>query len=209
MIEINTYSQLQQVYKYLRKQKEDQKFFKYLEVAATFILVLVLLVFAIKPTADAISTLLGEIKSKELYSQKLKAKINSVIQAQESYSQVQEKYSVIQSSLPDNPRYYQAASSFSHVSQQSNVSLSRIGFNVAEDSKKEKSSSTNITTYNVQLDGTSSYPSIISYIESILNSRRLIDLETIKLSTDDKQTLSTNGININLDSNLFYIYEKN
>jgi hypothetical protein len=135
MTELNSLIQIQQIYKYLRRRREDQKFLNYIELSATFILISVFLFFAIKPTATTIFSLLGEIKSKQLYTSQMKAKIISVVEAQDLYSQVQEKYYVVESSLPDKPRFYQSALNLSSISQKSATSLEQINFNLSMTAK--------------------------------------------------------------------------
>jgi hypothetical protein len=203
-ININTNNQIQRIYRFLRERREDQKFFKYVEITSTFFLISILLLFAIKPTASAISTLLGDIKSKELLSQKLTAKINSVVQAQEAYSEVQEKYPIIESSLPDYPKFYQGSANFSYFSKQSNIPINQISFELADSG--QESVSDNITSFGVTLRNKGTYLSFINYINSVLKSRRLIDLENIQISVEkDTKGNPGGGLNLLLNSNLFYL----
>jgi hypothetical protein len=206
MIQINTYNQLQRIYKFLREQREKQKFYKYTEISATFFLVCILLIFAIRPSVSAITGLIGEIKSKEEMSVKMTTKIKSIINAQESYSQIQEKYPIIESSLPDNPNFYQASVSLSSVSRQSNVALNQLSINLKDDNKKETLK--NIGTYGMTMNGKGDFSSIVNYIDGVLKSRRLIDLNGLQLSTDEKnKNPSAGDINILLNSNFFYLKE--
>ena len=75
MNQTNALDRIRPLYQYLRKQAENKKTAKYIEVAATFTLITIFLFLAIKPTALAISSLVGEIKSKEIASQKCKNRI--------------------------------------------------------------------------------------------------------------------------------------
>lgn len=86
MIEKTTWFQLQPLYHYLRQQSEKQKFLKQLEIGATFSLVAIFLFTAITPTAKAIFSLIGEIKSKELTTASMKSKIINILEAQSNYS---------------------------------------------------------------------------------------------------------------------------
>ncbi len=204
MIQLNSFNQVQQIYKYLHKQRENEKFMNYLEIAATFSFISLFLLLAIRPTAAAIFTLLGEIKSKETLTSQFKAKINSVVRAQESYSKVQEKYDVISSSLPDRPKFYQAASNFSSISQKTNAVISRMAFNLIADGKP----SADIENYSINLSGKNSYTPTIDMIDNIVNSRRLIQIDTIQLSkSNDKENSTSNSIDINIGTQLFYLQE--
>ena len=97
-------SRLTPLFDYIKKRQENRKLRKTFELAATFILISFFLFFAIKPTALTISALIGDIKSKELLSREMRNKITEVISAQDLFSQVQERYSLVDSCLPALPR---------------------------------------------------------------------------------------------------------
>lgn len=215
MIAKPTLSQIRPLYQYLRQQAENKKIAKYLEITATFALITVFLLLAIKPTALAISSLLGEIKSKELASQKMKAKINSIIQAQESFSQAQEKYSILESGFPSNPNFYQAANNFSTVSNKSSINLKQLVFNVSddedvkEDKTKNKTNKTLTKSFTMGISSNSQYQSALVFIKELLNNRRLIDISSIRFSRPSEKTQlegnSTPGsVDLTINSNLFY-----
>lgn len=208
MIEKTTWFQLQPLYQYLRQQAENKKSFKYLEIGATFFLIAIFLFTAIAPTATAISKLIGDIKSKEILENKLKAKINSIILAQDNYSLMQENstYQVIESSFPSRPRYYQSALVFSSGSKESNTSLNKLTF---DPTKKDMSSLTDQKQlYGVNALTQGEYRSSLDMINKITNNRRLTDIESIQLSQLDKKEKSSSSsafINLNLSTSLFYL----
>jgi len=208
MIAKPTLNQIRPFYQYLRQQAENKKVAKYLEITATFTLITIFLSLAIKPTALAISSLVGEIKSKELASQKMHSKIDSIIQAQDSFSQAQEKYFILESGFPSNPNFYKAAANFYTISKESSINIKQLNFNISniDDSKKEKS-----LTKSFQIDVTtnSSYQSSLSFIRELLNNRRLIDISSIRFSRPDDKNQTGNElgsgiVNLNISSNLFY-----
>jgi hypothetical protein len=210
MIEKTTWFQLQPLYQHLRQQAENKKFYKYLEIGATFLLIAIFLFTAITPTATAISKLIGEINSKQILEKKLKAKISSIIIAQDNYSLMQEmsKYQVLESSFPYRPRYYQSALGFSSSATNSNIGINQLMFNlknedtpiaIPDESKK-------IFTIDVSAQGT--YQSSLGMINNILKNRRLSDIESIRLDQikrDQQVSSGSNYINLNLSTNLFYL----
>jgi len=209
MIVKPTLSQIRPFYQYLRQQAENKKVAKYIEIAATFTLIAIFLFFAIKPTALAISSLLGEIKSKELASQKMKSKINNVIQAQDSFSQAQEKYSILESGFPTNPNFYQAAINFSSISKQSLVNINQFNFDISNpEDKNKKTNSPLMQSFQINLSTNSQYQQSLSFIKELINNRRLIDISSIRFSRpsqDQKNdNQNPNSINLSINSNLFY-----
>jgi Tfp pilus assembly protein PilO len=201
MIEKTNWFQLQPLYQYLRQQAENKKFLKYLEIGATFSLVAIFLLTAIAPTASAISSLLGEIKSKELTTNSMKQKILNILTAQENYSAVQEKYQVLESSYPTSQEFYNSASSFSSISKESSTSLKQIKFDLTDDKLKQ---STNYS-FGVNLTADGSYASIMEMIKKVTQGRRLVDIKSIKISqNNDNNSNSSNNLDLNLSTSLFY-----
>jgi len=204
MTQKDTLERVRPLYQYLRKQAENKKAIKYMEIAATFVLIAIFLFLAIKPTALAISSLVGEIKSKEIASQKMTARINSIIQAQDSFAKAQEKYSILESGFPSNPGFYQAAVNFSTLAQNSSLKVNQLNFNLIDDKKDNDTSQ--IRSYKINFSSVGQYQSVISFIKDLLNNRRLVNISSIQFSQpkDSNTTTGSSIININLDVDVPY-----
>jgi Tfp pilus assembly protein PilO len=197
MIEQTSWFQLQPLYQYVRKQSENRQFLKYLEIGATFLLIAVFLFFAIMPTASAISSLVGEIKSKETTSAAMSQKIASIMSAQDSFSQIQADYSTIESSYPTNPNFYKAASTFSYVSKESSTPINQIKFQLSD---------SNQDSFGVSVNTNGSYSSIINSIEKTANARRLMNIKSIQIAKPEKNTvLTSNDLYLNISVDMYYL----
>lgn len=193
MIEKTNWFKNQSIYQYIRQQSENRKVMQYLEIGGTFALITIFLITAIAPTASAISKLFGDIKSKEATTIAMKQKIANIVLAQDDFARAQEKFSILESSYPSNPEFYQAASTFSSISRQSNTSIKQIRYNLSNVSKKE-----NIQSYDVDLSVSGSYSSMLDMIKKVENGRRLIDINSVAFTQTDK------GLTLNLSTNLVY-----
>lgn len=209
MIEKTSWFQLQPLYRHLRQQSENKKTYKYIEIGSTFFLIAIFLFTAIAPTAKAISTLLGEIKSKEILEKRLKDKIDSIILAQNNYSLMQEtsKYQILESSFPSRPKFYESALVFSSAARQSNSQLMQLSFGV--DKEKDLNVESKNLQFNLNSSAQSDYKSLLNMINIIANNQRLVDIESVQLSQIDKKEKSSSSssylINLNLSTNLFYL----
>lgn len=184
-------SQISPLFAYLQKQRDNQKVIRLLEIGGTFFLISFFIFFAIKPTFLTISALLGDIKAKELLSKELKTKINDVIMAEDLFSQVQERYYLVESSLPSNPRFFQANSQIVSLSQNHQIFLDKVDYLVQD----SDTFSTNIST-------ASSYLSAISLVSDILNNRRLMGLDGFTFSTNKDN--NGRAIDINLPLKIYF-----
>lgn len=210
MIEKTTWFQLQPLYQHLRQQAENKKFYKYIEIGATFLLIAIFLFTAITPTATAISKLIGEINSKQILEKKLKAKISSIIIAQDNYSLMQEisKYQILESSFPSRPRYYQSALGFSSNATNSNIGINQLAFNLKNEDIPGVVPDESKKVFVIDVSGRGTYQSSLGMINSILKNRRLSDIESIQLSQikrDQQASANSDYINLNLSTNLFYL----
>jgi Tfp pilus assembly protein PilO len=179
---------------------------RYVEIASTFFLIAIFLFFAIMPTASAISSLIGEIKSKETTSTAMSVKIGSIMQAQESFAQIQEDYSILESSYPTNPNFYQSAATISSLSKEASAPIKQIGFMLDDPTTNNTNKS---DTFELSFTTTGTYSPLISYIEKLAHTRRLIDIKSINISqiSLDGTSLS-NQLNLNVNANLFYLPKK-
>lgn len=207
MIEFKSFVQIQSFYQNLRKQRENQKFLRSIEIIATFVLISIFLFFAILPTLSTISSLVGEIKSKEALIQKMRSKINTVIMAQDNFAKIQDKYPIIESSLPDRPKYFSTVSQMQLFSQESSVNLEKITFNVSDD--EQNTLKTPLQKYSVNLSLKSYFSDIMNFIVKSLNSRRLTEsisfkfapaIDIIKTSTPS----ADRNVNFNYSTDLFF-----
>lgn len=184
-------SQAKPLFAYLQKQKENQKFIQSLEIGATFLLISFFTFFAIKPTVTTISSLIGEIKAKELLKTDLKGKINDVISAQDLFSQVQERYSLIEASLPNNPNFFQAAVQINSNLNNNQISPNKLDF-IVNDNK----------TFSTSISTSTAFPAVISLLSNLSQNRRLMSFNDIVFSAGkDNQTQK---INIFLPLTVYY-----
>lgn len=187
----SSFSKISPLFSYLSKQRENKKFIRSLEIGGTFILISFFTFFAIKPTFLTISKLVGDIKAKEILVKEFKAKINDVIISQDLFSEVQEKYSLVESSLPINPRFHQAASQIVGLTEKNQIYLNKINYSI----KESNYFSTSIST-------SSSFLSATSLLSELLQNRRLFQIDQISFSLE-KDTLSK-MININVPLKIYY-----
>lgn len=206
MIERTTWFQLQPLYRYIRQQSENRQFLKYTEIGLTFSLIAIFLFFAIMPTANAISSLIGEIRSKQTLSSSMSTKIYDIVQAQGSFSQAQQDYSVIESSYPTLPKFSESASTVSYVSRSSSTPIKQVRFQLSNnDNQSQKSSD----TFGVNLTTVGSYKAILDSIEKLSNVRRLVDIKSVQISQADENQIGSNQLNLTINADLYYLSPNN
>jgi Tfp pilus assembly protein PilO len=175
------YSSTRPLFEYLKKQKENQKFIRKVEIASTFTLITFFLIFAIRPTFLTISSLLGEIKAKETSTQLMKAKINNLIQAQDNFAQVQERYQIINTSLPDKNSFSTLYDQLQASARQSAFTLETLNFSLNQ--KDAIPSFDAAKKYQVSLTSPTPFTSFVNFVDIISQNRRLIDISNLTFSS--------------------------
>jgi len=199
---------------FLNQYRENEQIWAYTETTLTIFLIAVFVFFAIRPAVITVTGLLSEIKAKEELVLKIRKKINSVVQAQDSYSQVQSRHKILEAFLPDNPRYTHTAAQVQGVSQDSNLSISKINFTIKDGNQKSKNlSKTNIVQSNIipvafSTNTAAEYQDFLVFLNQLLKNRRLITPQTLSLSRP-KDTRKENApeegqILINLKGSSFF-----
>jgi len=201
-------SKLRPLFDYLRKQQENKKFLKTIEISGTFLLIAFFSYFAIRPTVITISALNGDIESKKILKNELKEKINKVIEAQDLYSQVQEKYYVVNSSLPDMPKYYDASLQLVETSQKLGVVTDDLTFNL--DPNAQKKALVDTKSFSVNTMFKSSFNNGLKIVSDLLNNRRIININGITFAVENTKnqiaTPSASGNVVVNFSSLFYFW---
>lgn len=193
---------------YLDKQRDNRKFVKSVEVSATFFLITFFLYFAIRPTFSAISTLNGQIESKKILQAELKNKINNVIQAQDLFSQVQEKYSIVNSSLPDHPSYLNASNQIQQAGSNGSLVVDNLNFDF--NNLKEAQIDPNVKYYKVSLGFNGPYVSSLAFVSDLLQNRRLINISSLRFGSEVlEKSASSSASSVNSSFSAIFYYWPN
>jgi len=202
MIDTKNWFQIRSMYSYIRKQAENEKFLKYLEIGGTFTLITIFLFFTIMPTMITISSLIGDIKSKEAFIKKVDSKIYNVIKAQESYSQVQEKYSLIEDAFPTLSQYYKGTSNLATIFKESSLDINQISLNLDKETKDKDQF---FDSYQVSISGEGQYSSFLEMVKKIFNNRRLANTSSIKINQMNSDQNNSKNIKISFFSDLYFL----
>ncbi|HEX8923684.1 MAG TPA: hypothetical protein VF828_03045 [Patescibacteria group bacterium] len=203
-----------QLYDFLEQHKQNEKLTRTVEIGATFMLITFFMVFAIRPTAMAITSLLGEIQAKEAMSKELRTKINKVLLAQDAFTQVERRYSVIKSALPDNPYYTQALDQVLGSSQDSQVQLKPINFNLKEALSGDPNSPLdNTPRYSLSLSSSAGFTPLVDFLNKLVENRRPFIINSLSFSKDVENGLpqdSSKSSGLSVNFNMFtYFWPEN
>lgn len=191
----NTYNQYKNLFwRNYNYYKEKESFKNFIELFLTLTTIIILVVFAIKPTAVTIIEVNKEIKAKEETLKKMNIKIRNLQKAQETLSQQQEIVSLINRALPSEPdpevvlRQIEAASNESgstvkSISISSEVPLRR-GTAIASTTDGLPS---NTGGFDISLSLNGNYEDLMKAVETYENLARVIILKQMNLSQNKQE----------------------
>lgn len=193
---------------YILEKRKERKFQQTAELSFTMIFICFFLFFAIRPTVLTISNLIGEIKAKKEMTKNLKGQINTIIQAQSVFGDIQANYDLINSCLPERQAFFQASNQLKGIANQASLSVNDISFGLTMDSDEK------IPYYSYSYLSPINFSSLNPYIEGFLNNRRLIKIDSfvIDLFQDPNvktpALVNTNKISLKIGAKIFYLPNK-
>lgn len=205
------------LFRYLEKQKENKQFIRSIELASTLLLISFFALVAVYPTFTIISGLMGDIKAKQLMSTQMSRKIASILEAQDTFAQIQDTYKIIDSCFPSTPSFAHTADQLI-LSGNNNTTIDRLGFEVEKEKvtskiTKEKVDNSNGSSYEVSTTIKSEYYPAITYLQKLQNNRRIFDINSFSISVPKKQSAiassSASQLNISLNTSFYYLAPKN
>ena len=188
---------------FLKKQQENKKFISTLEISVTFLLVAFFLFFAIKPTVLTIASLVGDIKAKEITNTQMKAKIDNLMKAQESYTSVEGRFQIIESSLPSRPGFYESFDQIKETLANAGTVYSAGSFDLSKIDEKNNTDP-NVKNYSVSLTVKTPFQNSLNTVADLLSNRRILNISSVTFNNDVNKQAS--GVQSSLTTNFGVIF---
>jgi len=177
-------------------------------VTASLFLTAFFLFFAIRPTANAIAELLGEIKAREKSDIQLQEKIDQIIKAQNFYNQIYDRLFLVEEALPQNPQIASLAKEIEAQRLKENLDLSKLGYSSlvltdetgGKDKKKEAAS---LTPINFTLNMAGQYLDFKDFLKNVFEQRRIVHINNFEIQQAKGEEIIK--LDISLSGNTFYL----
>jgi len=157
--------------------------------------------FAIRPTIQTILYLNREIKDKTEISKKMDEKINALIIANAAYENAYASLTILNEAIPNNPDALSLISTLKNLAGESGASLSAAQVsqvNLASSSADLKNTKSKETTIPVSLTLEGSFQNLSSFIQSTLEIRRLVTIDSMQFSQNQKTKVSSQAAHMPL-----------
>ncbi len=166
---------------YLRKKREDEQFWSYIEFTATVSLVLVFLVAAIRPTAFTIAKLLGDIRSKEEVSAKMKGKIGDLLEAQSLFIEAQDSYETIASFLPERKNISQVVEQAVGSGQRAGVRVNKVSISKEGKESGESKGNKELKQASFETGTEADWRQFLAWLGYLEKARRYVTIDRVAI----------------------------
>jgi len=153
----------------------------------SFLAISLFLWYAVRPTMQTIIYLQREIADKTTLNQQMEAKITALIEAQATYENIQDRLSLLDQALPSRPDAVVLARELRNIANLSQASISAIQVPSVPLVTNQSSPGAKLIAqkplqeFPVTIVLSGSYPSLKSFLNRVLELRRITTIDQISL----------------------------
>jgi len=166
--------------------------------------------YAIRPTIQTILYLQREIKDKTAVNKKMDDKIQALIQSQSIMESIQQKLPLIEDAIPKNPDAIDVVRQLRDLTVSTGASVSAIQIGTIPAVQTASSSASPLTKqveFPVTMSVEGNYQTISLFLNSLINIRRIILIDSISFTPNKKQGSVSASPNIQLVLRMNTFYE--
>ena len=155
-----------------------------LDVLLSLGLVIFLGLFAVQPTLITMSDLIQE---KRALSQQLTQKVAALSTAQSELAALEPQLSLLEEAVPSKPDVVKILKILEKLATENQVIITGVTVPQIPEPSASVSATLEQNSLPIQIVVTGDYPAIRQYAESLLTSRRLLHIETINFTPNEKR----------------------
>lgn len=168
----------------------------------TILTTTIFIIFAIKPTVETILVLQKKLSDSTQVLEKVTKKAENLTTGKQNYDQIDSNIKFkIQSAIPDTPQIKSITASLEQAANRHSASVSALQIQPLEISPKVEGKLGTLTEISFIFNTTGDYQNLISLLQDLKSSDRLIQIDSISLSalTEEK------GIIMSVSGKAYYI----
>jgi len=171
----------------------------------SFLAISLFLWYAVRPTAQTIIYLKREIADKTELNKQMEAKITALIEAQSTYEAIRDRLPLLDQALPKNPDAVILARELRNLATVTQASISGLQIpsvpliaNESTPGAKLVTASKSLRDFNLTIIVTGPYTSMKSFLDGLLNLRRITSLEMIAIRQAPGLAISGNTLQMSI-----------
>ena len=173
-----------------------------LEIFLSIGLISLLGIFAIQPTLVTMTDLVKEIDEKTVLNEQLSKKISALQTAQSVYAGIQPRLNLLEEAVPSRPQLVRTLKIVEKLASENNVVITGIATQSVPSEEPSDTLSPKRQNMPLSISVRGDYPSIRSFVNAMLTSRRTFIVDTISFSIVENR--SQRSLNATLTVNAPY-----
>ena len=174
-----------------------------LDVLLSLGLVIFLGLFAVQPTLITMSDLIQEIEEKRALSQQLTQKVAALSTAQSELAALEPQLSLLEEAVPSKPDVVKILKILEKLATENQVIITGATVPQIPEPSASVSATLEQNSLPIQIVVTGDYPAIRQYAESLLTSRRLLHIETINFTLNEKRGSRSLSASLQLNASYY------
>lgn len=180
-----------QYYRYISPIVNDPLVRGYFEIISTIILIICLLLFALKPSLETITSLFRQSEDLKVTEAKLEQKIDSLRQARVNYDRFFDRLLVLDKAMPQAPELSQFISQMEKLINNSNVAVKQFSIDkiaLTNDLIKKNNGSVEgkLVEIPFSLSFDSDYETALNLLEAVKSLERVVALKEISFQNNSE-----------------------
>ena len=188
-------------YKKITPFMESKKTASYFALSLSLFTLSFFGIFAIRPTLITAISLTKQVSDLRILYLQYENKIGSLIRAQGEYEQIRNDVHLIDESLPDNPAFSKLAQTIEKFAKQESFTINQLQIDPLPISMTQPKGK--LYEYGFTLVGIGKYSSISSFLNHIVNWKRIINIKSMEFA----QTGGTSSATLRLSMKATTFYE--
>lgn len=185
---------------------EQKKVRTYAGIVASLLTTSFFIIFAIKPTAVTIASLIKETADQRVIADTLDKKIVAISQAQWEYGRFSPYFILVDESLPDNPWATQLSSQIEAVAFKNNVFIARLSFGQIPLLEKIAVEPKEVIALTVNVLG--EYSQLKLFFEQFTKLRRSLAISGLEFRPSPSQEASQAPLMLTIEAIAYFTPEK-
>ena len=191
---------IHRTHKRLKPVLKNKKTASYFTITLSLFSLSLFGLFAIRPTLITAVTLIKEVKDLRNLSLDYEKKISNIITAQAEYEKIRDSVPLIDKALPQYSDFPQFTSTMERLAFENQIEITQLQIDSAPISLSKPKNE--LKNFNFIMIGIGSYENAHSYIDGIVNSLRLITIDSLDFSPEGGTVSGT--LRISLKGKAYY-----
>ncbi|MBM3283241.1 hypothetical protein FJY90_03215 [Candidatus Gottesmanbacteria bacterium] len=180
---------------------DNKKNVVYFTITLSFLTLSFFGLFAIRPTLITATSLIKSVSDLRKLNLDYEEKIGSLIRAQSEYEKIRNSLPMVESAIPNTATFPQLAKALEKFAQLENLKIIQLQIDNVPVTNLAVNNQLQQYNFNIVISG--DYPSLSSYIQHLLNWKRIVNISSLNFNLDI--STSSGNLQLSMKGTTYYV----